>query len=148
MDLPSPSMRGLARRLVAASRTSSNPHVHEAVLVSDRLRTSLARFAGLDGFTSLLRRALVLAREEVPVLQSVKVGGDGRLVGLEQLDVETGTSAARAGGAPGDGAAVAITAHLLGLLVTFVGEPFTLRLVREAWPDASLDEWHSRTEAD
>ena len=37
-------------------------------------------------------------------------------------------------------AAVAITAHLLGLLVTFIGEPLTLRLVREAWPDASLDE--------
>ena len=33
---------------------------------------------------------------------------------------------------------VAIVAHVLGLLETFVGEPFTLRLVREAWPDASL----------
>ena len=40
----------------------------------------------------------------------------------------------------GGEAAVAITAHLLGLLVTFIGEPLTLRLVREAWPDASLDE--------
>jgi hypothetical protein len=34
-------------------------------------------------------------------------------------------------------AAVAITAQLLGLLVTFIGEPLTVRLVREAWPDAS-----------
>ena len=40
----------------------------------------------------------------------------------------------------GADAAVAIIAHLLGLLVTFIGEPLTLRLVGEAWPDALLDE--------
>ncbi len=38
--------------------------------------------------------------------------------------------------------------HLLGLLVTFIGEPLTLALVREAWPDISLDEPHSTTEID
>jgi len=35
-------------------------------------------------------------------------------------------------------------AQLIWLLVTFIGEPFTLRLVREAWPDNSLDEQHLR----
>ena len=84
MDTPSSSMRDLARRLLAASQSVSDPHVPEAVLVSDRLRTSLTRFAGADGFTSLLRRALALARAEVPSLQSVKVGADGRLEGFEQ----------------------------------------------------------------
>ena len=29
-------------------------------------------------------------------------------------------------------------AQLLGLLVTFIGEPLTLRLVRDAWPNASV----------
>jgi hypothetical protein len=29
-------------------------------------------------------------------------------------------------------------AQLLGLLVTFIGEPLTLRLVRDAWPDAPI----------
>ena len=134
MDTPSSSMRDLARRLLAASQTASDPHVHEAVLVSEKLRISLTRFAGADGFASLLRRALVLASAEVPSLQSVKVGAEGRLEGFEQLAADTGTAAA------GSEAAVAITAHLLGLLVTFIGEPLTLRLVREAWPDISLDE--------
>ena len=129
MDTPSSSMRDLARRLLAASQTVSGPHVHEAVLVSDKLRISLTRFAGADGFTSLLRRALVLASADVPALRCVKVGEDGRLEGFEQLSADTGT-----------GAAAAITAHLLGLLVTFIGEPLTLTLVRKAWPDISLDE--------
>lgn len=30
-------------------------------------------------------------------------------------------------------------AELLGLLVSFIGESLTLTLVREAWPDASMD---------
>ena len=138
MDTPSSSMRDLARRLLAASRIVSDPQVHEAVLVSDKLRISLTRFAGVDGFTSLLRRALVLARAEVPALQRVKVGANGRLEGFEQLAVDTGMDVAAA--------AAAITAHLLGLLVTFIGEPLTLALVREAWPDTSLDESHSTME--
>jgi hypothetical protein len=37
-------------------------------------------------------------------------------------------------------AAVAITAHLLGLLVTLIGEPLTVRLVRDAWPDTAWDK--------
>ena len=121
-------MRDLARRLLAASQTVSDPHVHEAVLVSDKLRISLTRFAGVDGFTSLQRRALVLAKAEMPALQSIQIGEDGRLEGFEKLATGTGAAAA------------AITAHLLGLLVTFIGEPLTLTLVREAWPDTSLDE--------
>lgn len=128
-------MRDLARRLLAASQTASDPHVHEAVLVSEKLRISLTKFAGADGFASLQRRALVLARAVVPSLQSVKVGADGRLEGFEQIAADTGTGA---GGAVEGEAAVAITAHLLGLLVTFIGEPLTLRLVRDAWPNASL----------
>ncbi len=127
-------MRDLARRLLAASQTVSDPHVHEAVLVSDKLRISLTRFAGVDGFTSLQRRALVLARAEMPSLQSITIGANGRLEGFEQLATGTGAAAAAAA------AAAAITAHLLGLLVTFIGEPLTLALVREAWPDTSLDE--------
>ncbi|HEX7406420.1 MAG TPA: hypothetical protein VF515_02100 [Candidatus Binatia bacterium] len=137
-------MRDLVRRLRAVSQTASDPHVHEAAVVIEKLRISLTRFAGADGFASLLRRALMLASADVPSLQSVKVGADGRLEGIEQLAAETGTGAARAGGE----AAVAVAAHLLELLVTFIGEPLTLRLAREAWADTSLDEYNSRIEAD
>jgi hypothetical protein len=135
MDISSASMRDLARRLVAveaASQSATGAHVHEAVRVCDKLRISLTRFAGSDGFTSLLRRALALARADVPSLQTVKLKPDCSLEGLGVLAVDATNG--------GPEAAVAITAHLLGLLETLIGGPLTLRLVREAWPDASLDQ--------
>ena len=133
MDTPSSSIRDLARRLVAASQTASDPHAHDAVAVIERLRLSLARFAGDAGFASLLRRAVVLASADVPSLQNVKIGADGRLDGVEQLAVDMGT------GPLGGEAAVAITAHLLGLLVAFIGEPLMLRLLSESWPVAQIN---------
>ena len=132
METPFSSMQDLARRLLAASQTGSGPHVPEVVAVIERLQISLAKFAGDAGSTSLLRRAVVLASADVPSLQSVKIGPNGRLDGIEQLAAETGA------GALGDEAAVAITAHLLWLLVAFIGEPLTLRLLRESWPDTRI----------
>ncbi len=137
MDTPSSLMRELSRRLLAASETASESQVHEAAVVSEKLRIPLTRFAGAEGFASLLRRALVLASAEVPSLQSIKVGAEGRLEGFEQLAADTGAAA------EGTEAAVAITAHLLGLLATFIGEPLTLRLERST----VLDEDHSGNEA-
>ena len=101
--------------------------------VCEKLRISLTRFVGADGFTALLRRALALARADVPSLQTVKVTADGRLEGLEEFAADSENA--------GVEAATAITAHLLGLLVTFIGEPLTLRLVREAWPDVASVCW-------
>ena len=125
-------MRDLARQLLAASQTAADPHVHEAAVVIDKLRIILTKFAGAEGFASLLRRALLLASADVPALQSVKIGADGRLDGFEQIVADKGT------GVEGGEAAVAITSHLLDLLVTFIGEPLTLTLLRAPWPDISL----------
>ena len=132
MDAPTSSTRDLARRLLAASQTGSGPHVSEVVVVIERLRISLSKFAGDAGFQSLLRRAVALASADIPSLQNVKFGTDGRVDGVEQIGANSGT------GALGGEAAVAITAHLLGLLVTFIGEPLTLRLLRESWPDMRI----------
>ena len=129
MDTPSASMRDLARRLLAENQVASGSQVDEASMLIEKLRITLTKLAGPEGFTSLLRRALALARAEAPSLQNVKIGADGRLEGFAEIVADKG-----AGGA-GDEAAVAITAHLLGLLVTFIGEPLTLRLERAAWPD-------------
>jgi len=35
---------------------------------------------------------------------------------------------------------VTLLAQLLGLLVTFIGEALTVRLVREVWPKVPLDD--------
>jgi hypothetical protein len=116
-------MRGLARRLLAASRTASDPPVHDAVAVCERLRIALTKFAGAEGFAALLRRALALARAEAPSLQSVKLGSNCHMEGLDEVTPD---------------AAVALAAHLLELLVTFIGEPLALRIMREGWPDESF----------
>lgn len=134
MNSPSASIRVWAGRLLAveaANRSASDAQVHEAVRVSEKLRISLAQFVGADGFTALLRRALVLARADVPLLQSAKVTPDGRLEGMQEAAADAGTDVE---------AATAITEHVLALLVVFIGESLTLRLMREAWPDAWLEE--------
>lgn len=132
MTPPSSSICDLARRLLAleaASATATEAGSDEAVRVCEKLRISLTRFAGADGFTALLRRAVVLARKDVPPLHVVQVRPDGRLEGLEGVVSESGNG--------GREAATAIVAHLLDLLCTFIGEPLTRRLASEAWPEAS-----------
>jgi hypothetical protein len=102
-----------------------------AVRVCEKLRLPLARLAGAAGFRSLLSRAVAMAKAEVPSLAAAQVRADGSLEGLD------GPGPDQDAGAGGE-AGVVVVAQLLGLLVTFIGEPLTLRLVRDAWPDASL----------
>ena len=130
-----PSTREWARQLLkaeAVSREASEPPRHEVVRVCETLRISLTRFAGADGFTALLCRPLRLARAEHPSLQGLTVTAGGRLEGLEELVAVDETA--------GYEAATAITSHLLSLLVTFIGENLTIRMLREAWPGVSLGE--------
>jgi hypothetical protein len=139
MNAPSPGIRDLAKRLLGASQAAGGGHMGQALAVSERLRVLLTRFAGPDGFTSLLKRALALAGQEVPLLRGLKVSQAGCLEGLEQAAGDAGERAGVEG-------AVAITAHLLGLLVTFIGEPLTLALVHEAWPNLPREGTQSNPE--
>ena len=128
-------MRDLAQRLLALEATNQSAndvHVHEALRVCEKLGVSLIRLAGSDGVASLLRRSLALARAEVPSLHRITVKPDCSMEELNDLVADAADSSVDA--------PVAITAHLLGLLVTFIGESLTLRLVCQTWPDASLDE--------
>jgi hypothetical protein len=126
MRTPSPC-QDLARRLLAveSARRPSGMPGNEALQVCEKLQLSLTRLAGPEGFASLLRRALVLARMDVPALQAVTLKPDGSLQGQEILAVNE------------EGGAVVLIARLLELLVTFVGEPLTLALLRDTWPDVS-----------
>jgi hypothetical protein len=125
------SARAWAKRLLAveaAKQPGDDAYEHDVIRVCEKLRLSLSQFVGADGFAALLRRALALARADVPSLQSAKVTAYGRLEGLEPVpsDADNGAEAA-----------ITITTCLLGLLVAFIGESLTLRLIRTAFPDAS-----------
>ncbi len=143
MSTASPEIQGLAQRLLAfeaGHNNSSDARVDVAVQVIEELRIRLIRLAGVDGFRSLLSRALTLAKAEVPSLNVVHVSADGSLEGFDGIEQSQETGAAgRQGG-------IVLVAHLLELLVTFIGAPLTLRLVCDAWPDASMDEADLRTE--
>ncbi|MGI8996352.1 MAG: hypothetical protein ACR2GW_06735, partial [Pyrinomonadaceae bacterium] len=74
MSTASPEIQDLARRLLAieAERdNSSSARVDVAMRVIEELRLRLVRLAGVDGFRSLLSRALTLAKAEVPSLNMV-----------------------------------------------------------------------------
>jgi hypothetical protein len=142
MSTAHPSLQNLARRLLAieaAHAHSSGAQVDEAVRVCEKLRAPLMKFAGLAGFSSLLSRALALAKAEVPALAALRVRADGALEGFDKVERTQSSEA------PGKEEAV-LVAQLLGLLVTFIGTPLTLRLVRDAWPDVSMDGLNGRSE--
>ena len=130
-----PESRRLAQRLLAyeaAASENSKPAESAALLVCAKLRRPLITLAGVAGFRSLLSRALTLARAEAPSLSAVQVAADGSLKGLDELEPQIGKEQARDEGA-------ILIAQLLGLLLTFIGEGLTLRLVQDVWPEAAFD---------
>ena len=129
-------MRDFAERLIAYETRGNNPSETETsgpFLVGEKLRPQLATLMGNVGFRALLSRALALANAEVPWLRAVHVNTDGSFQGLDELGAQVGPDEIFEG-------RVVLLAQLLGLLVTFIGELLTLRLVRDVWPKLSLNE--------
>ena len=75
-------LRAIARRLAAyeaAESKSSEPDAPATFAVCEKLRGPLARLSGINGYRSLLSRALALAGKEVRWLQAVHIKADGSL---------------------------------------------------------------------
>jgi hypothetical protein len=141
MNTTTPAIQNLARRLIAAEAVHAPAagSVGAEVRVCNKLRMPLAKLAGVEGFRSLMARAKALAAAEVPWLSSLQVRTDGS---LEEVDAASSQQSAL----QGEEARVAIVAQLLGLLVTFIGEPLTLHLVRDAWSDDPVTGMDAGTE--
>ena len=88
--------------------------------VIEALQPSLVALVGKAGFSSLLARALTLAKRESPSLRDVRIEDDCSLNGLLGGD---------------SSGMVVLIAQLIGLLTTFMGETLTLHLLRNAWPE-------------
>jgi hypothetical protein len=131
------TVRDFAERLIThemGEHNSSETKISAAWLVSEKLRPRLAIFMGSVGFQALLFRALMLANAEVPWLRAVHVKADGSLEGPNELGTQVSPDEILEG-------CVVLLAQLLGLLVAFIGEDLTLRLVREVWPKKPLDNF-------
>ena len=115
--------RELAQRLLAFEAVeagTTNADTHAVGRVCDKLRRPLTTLAGAAGFRSLLARALTLAKQESPVIAAWEVNSDGSLQGLNGEAAQSGA---------------VLIAQLIGLMITFIGESLTLRLLHDVWPD-------------
>jgi len=118
-----PATRELAKRLLAYEAVEAGPAMPDAQAVCrvcDKLRRALTTLAGAAGFGSLLARALTLAKQESPVLGAWEVKPDGSLQGLNGEAAQSGA---------------VLVAQLIGLMITFIGESLTLRLLHDIWAD-------------
>ena len=137
MNRPTAKMRDYAQWLVAHESNSATgtkaPLVFGAVV--DKLRQPLIILAGGQVFRSLLSRALALAIDDVRWLRAVHVKADGSLecpaeiARLDQKEIAQ--------------AEVVLITQLLGLLLTFIGEALTLRLLQDVWPAAPVSDFYS-----
>jgi hypothetical protein len=134
MTRVTPELRTAAERLLAieiAEGKRTTIQVPAAARVCERLRNVLSTLLGPAGFGALLARALTLAKIEAPELKAVQIEADGSLGGLSLVDDGKRRIA---------NGEIILVAHLLGLLVTFIGEALMLRLVNDTWPKARLDD--------
>jgi hypothetical protein len=123
-------MRSIAKHLMvyeAAKHQLSEAKNPAAFHVTDKLRPHMATLMGIGGFRALLSRALVLANGEVSWLHAMRVNADGELEGLEAIQGQLGAAEFREG-------RVVLLAHILGLLVAFIGPELTSRLVGDILP--------------
>ena len=136
MSRATPKMRDFAERLIAYEsrgyKTSGNKTV-AAFRACEKLRPHLATLLGSTGFHALLSRALALARAEAPRLCAVQVKADGSLAAADAPETPLDANEPVEGG-------VVLLALLLGLLVAFIGENLTQRLLRDVWPKLTVSE--------
>ena len=136
MSRATPQMRELAKRLIkleAKVIESRQSQGAPAYLVVEKLRPHLSNIMGNAGFRALLSRSLALTKKEIPGLHTVQVNGDGALDGLNKLEIQDSPDDFLEG-------SVVLLAHLLGLLVVFIGESLTLRIMDGVWPNSSLTD--------
>jgi len=132
-------MLDFGRRLITyetRGKKSSDAKSPVAFPVCEKLRPHLATLVGNAGFRALLSRALALASAEVPWLRAVQVKADGSLEAPEDIQAQVDPKEILEG-------RVVMVAQLLGLLVAFIGENLTFRLVREIWPKVRLNDLDS-----
>jgi hypothetical protein len=116
-------IRELAEQLVAFEARPHNISTDDRLAtcrVCEKLRRPLVTLTGTAGFSSLLSRALTLAKRESPALSEVQVKPDGSLDGLEGEAAQ---------------AHPILVGYLLSLLITFIGEALTMRLLNDIWPE-------------
>lgn len=125
--LPPQRTREWARSLLSRETVADTDPTQVApptIRVYERLRQVLSTPVGVDGFRALASRAVALTRSESPKLSAVQITADGDLRGFSEVQPTVGTD-------QNGEAGVILIAQLLWLLLTFLGEATTLRLIED-----------------
>lgn len=131
------SLRQLAVRVLvqAAGPAPNAESVAAATRRSiDALTRVLAPLIGRVGIDALGARAVHLAQREFPWLAKT-----GDAAEAEGTLLPVSGCLAHQEPALAVQAAAAVLARFAGLLVTMIGEPLTMRLLRQAWPEGFSD---------
>ena len=126
------ALKALAQR--AGSASGAGALAAAAQRAYDDLALVSAPLIGQVGVDALTGRTLYLAQRKYPWLVHIRepdhwTGPFAQIVFcLERQDPALATEAAGA-----------VLTTFIGLLVAFIGEPLTTRLLRKAWPDAFSD---------
>lgn len=123
-------MREIAEQLIlyeATAQAGSQLAASAAHRVLEAIRQPLYTLVGVQGYQVLMARALTLAKNKAPILSAVSIRPDGSLLGFSDL---TAQEASEAG--------IVLTAQLLQLLATFVGNDLTLHIFMGVWPDLTI----------
>lgn len=133
MSPTTPTLRFFAGSLISyEARLNSSAGMPTAFPVTEKLRPVIATYVGKSGYHALIHRALVLAREEILWLREVELAVDGSLKNFAELAACQNSAEATAG-------SEILLARLIELLVAFIGEILTLRLVHGLWPVLTID---------
>ncbi len=125
-----PNTREIAERLLvfeSGEQSPSEANAPPVVHVCQKLGLPLSKLVGETGSRALLARALTLAKREAEVLSPLKVTDNGVLEGVD---------------GEAEAASTVLVGHLIGLVVTFLGEALTLRLLHDVWPDRTISDIH------
>jgi hypothetical protein len=135
--LGNPALRELALKALA-QRAGSAADAGALAAAAQRAYDDLAQLSapliGQVGVDALTGRTLYLAQRKYPWLIHTREPDEWKgpfaqiVFCLERQDPAVATEAAGA-----------VLTTLTGLLVTFIGEPLTAGLLRQAWPDAFSD---------
>ncbi len=134
--------RILARQTLAQESNgieSSNGSADACIRASEKLRIEMQRLVGITGYSTLITHAMTLGRMEDPWLESVVIEPDGSLVWRSD-------SAQVQDPDPLVSGCETLLARTMELLVIFLGETVTLRLLRNIWPELSQNGSNSGTE--
>lgn len=138
MHPAAPPARALARRVLEIEADRELPQesgVDYLDRACEQLRSQMSQVVGALGYSTLLAHALVLAKQEDPVVEQLSMDQSGALEWGNQPEL---SSRARA--------TEILLTKLIQLLITFLGETVTLRLLQNVWPELSIVDSNPGTE--